>query len=358
LAGWFLSALALLVGLLPWRALAAAGSAVGWFAGSVLRVRREQVEGAMTAAGVESPSREAVAMYDALGRSALEFLWLARRGGDLAPHVTIDPRSAERWRAALAGGRGVVIAASHTGNWDLAACAIAREVELLVVTKHLRVASVDRFWQSTRAGQGVTLAGAEGALARGRAVLRRGGAVAMMIDQAPSSRRHAVPIEFLGRPALADRAPAALAAAARAPLVVAAARRAASGAHLLEVLRVIEPPSSKLARSWIAPATVAAGQALEAFVRAHPDQWLWLHRRWKQPEPDLRTVDAAASRTVDAEASRTNDAEASRTVDAEASRATAIAPAPGVDPATRAATLAPPWSKIRSSSPGEASKVD
>jgi Kdo2-lipid IVA lauroyltransferase/acyltransferase len=334
LAGWLLSALALLVGLLPWRALASLGRAVGWFAGSVLRVRRVQVEEAMTAAGVESAPRTAVAMYDALGRSALEFLWLARRGGELAPHVTMDPRSAARWRAALAAGRGVVIAASHTGNWDLAACAIAREVELLVVTKRLSVASIDRFWQSTRAREGVALAGAEGALARGREVLRRGGAVAMMIDQAPSSRRHAIGIEFLGRPALADRAPAALAAAARSPLVVAAARRAASGTHVLEVLRVIEPPPSMLARSWIAFATASASQALEAFVRAHPDQWLWLHRRWKHPDADLRPG-----------------------TDAEASRTTATAPAPGVDPAVRAATLAPPWSKIRSSSRGEASKA-
>ena len=280
----------------------------------------------MRFARIDSPSRAAGAMYEALGRSALEFLWLAERGAELSRHVAIERASVERWRAAIAGGRGVVIAASHTGNWDLAASAIAHEVELLVVTKHLSVASIDGFWQSTRARQGVTLTGAEGALARGREVLRRGGAVAMMIDQAPSSRRHAVAIDFLGRPALADRAPATLAAAAGSPLVVAAARRTKSGTHLLEVLRVIEPPPSSLARAWIGQATISAAQALEAFVRAHPDQWLWLHRRWKLPEADRR-------------------------------RGAAQTHAPGVDPAARAATLAPPWSKIRSSSPGEASKA-
>jgi KDO2-lipid IV(A) lauroyltransferase len=326
LAGSLLRALAVLVGLLPWRALAMLGRGVGWLAGSVLRIRRAHVEEAMATAGLASPSREAAAMYDALGRSAFEFLWLARRGAELGRHVAMDPDSLAQWRAALSCGRGVVIAASHTGNWDLAACAIAREVELLVVTKHLSVASVDRFWQSARAGQGVTLACPEGALARAREVLRRGGAVAMMIDQAPSTGRHAVRVDFLGRPALADRAPATLAAAMGSPMVVAAARRTKSGTHFLQVLQVIEPPRSALTRSWIAHATVTATQALDAFVRAHPDQWLWLHRRWKQPEPHRR--------------------EGAARVDSL-----------GVDPAERAATLGPPWFKIRSSSPGEASKA-
>jgi KDO2-lipid IV(A) lauroyltransferase len=326
LAGSLLRVLALLVGLLPWGALAALGRAVGWFAGSVLGVRRAHVESAMSAAGVEAPAREAGAMYESLGRSALEFLWVARRAREFAPHVVMDPSSAAPWRAALEGGRGVVIAASHTGNWDLAACAVAGDVELLVVTKHLSAPSIDRFWQSTRARQGVTLTGAEGALSRGREVLRRGGAVAMMIDQAPSSRRHTVAVEFLGQPALAERAPAALAAAAGAPLVVAAARRSASGQHVLHVLQMIEPRGSQPARAWIAEATVAATRSLEAFVRAHPSQWLWLHRRWKQPEPGAASV-AAAARSA------------------------------GVDPAAREATLVPPWSKIRSSSPGEASKA-
>jgi Kdo2-lipid IVA lauroyltransferase/acyltransferase len=279
----------------------------------------------MRTAGVGAPAREAGAMYAALGRSALELLWLAGRGREAASHVTIDTDSAAAWRSALSGGRGVVVAASHTGNWDLAACAIARDVELLVVTKHLSVASLDRFWQVTRARQGVKLTSAQGAIGKAREVLRRGGAAAMMIDQAPSSRRHAVSIDFLGRPALADRAPAALAAAARAPLVVAAARRTTEGAHVLHVLEVIEPPAHA-SPAWIAQATVSAACALEGFVRAYPSQWLWLHRRWKQPGAD-------PGRHCTGEGPR------------------------GVDPAAREATLASPWSKTRSSSPGEPSRA-
>jgi KDO2-lipid IV(A) lauroyltransferase len=260
------------------------GALLGWLAGSVFRIRREHVEDSMRAAGIARPAREARAMYASLGMSALEFLWMAIRGARVLECAGFDPLSRERWNDALEQGRGVVVAASHTGNWDLAACAVAQEVELLVVTKRLRVGWLDRFWQGTRAALGVTLVDADGALGRGRAVLRRGGAVAMMIDQVPLSSRHASRVEFLGRSAATDRAPAALAASARAPLVVIAAWRDPRGRQVLQLLDVLHPPS-RPSPSWVVDATRSATLALDRFVRARPSQWLWLHRRWKPMLP-------------------------------------------------------------------------
>ncbi|HEY3818944.1 MAG TPA: lysophospholipid acyltransferase family protein [Polyangiaceae bacterium] len=256
------------------------GALLGWLAGSVLRIRRGHVEASMRAAGIAGVPAEARAMYASLGASAVEFLWMALRGPTALGRVRFDDASRARWEGALGQGRGVVVAASHTGNWDLAACAVAREVELLVVTKHLRVRWLDRFWQSTRARLGVRLSDADGAIARSRAVLRRGGVVAMMIDQVPLAPSHASPVPFLGRTAATDRAPAALAASARVPLVVAAFRRDEAGAQVLQVLDVVPVPA-RPSRAWVLETTRSATAALDAFVRAHPSQWLWLHRRWK-----------------------------------------------------------------------------
>ena len=264
----------------PWL-LRVAGALLGWLAGSVLRIRRAHVEACMRAANLTDAAAHARAMYASLGASALEFLWMAWAGERALAGARIEEGSRSGWSRALARGQGVVIAASHTGNWDLAACAVAREVELLVVTKHLRIGWLDRFWQRTRAARGVFLADAAGALAQSRRVLRRGGAVAMMIDQAPDTTRHALAAPFLGRTAWVDRAPAALAASTGAALVVAASRRDERGdGHVLHVLDVLVPPA-RPSRGWIDEATVAATRALDAFVRAHPSQWLWLHRRWK-----------------------------------------------------------------------------
>ncbi len=227
-------------------------------------------------------------MYRSLGTSALELLALSTsRGKDIIGRVCVDDDSRCRIAEAVALGRGLVVAGTHTGNWDLVACAMARSVELLVVTKHLRVGSLDRFWQVTRAAHGVVLCDAKGALAQGRRVLARGGAVAMMIDQVPDASHRSISVEFLGRPAITDRAPAALAAAARAPLVLVTSRRDTQGSQRVSVLGVWAPPA-RPSRSWIDEATREATQGLERFVREHPSEWLWLHRRWKRLDSPVR----------------------------------------------------------------------
>jgi KDO2-lipid IV(A) lauroyltransferase len=248
-----------------------------------LRYRRAHVEHAMRRAGITDVGATARSLYRALGISMVEVLSLGASSRATAL-VHIDPASSERWYAARALGRGVVVAGTHTGNWDLAACAIAQETELLVVSKRLSVRWLDRFWQATRALRGVRLAYAKGALAAARRVLRSGGAVVMMLDQVPLADRHGSVVDFLGYPALTDRSPATLAAVGKSPLVVAAARRDALGEQVLHVLEVLLPPE-RAGREWIEAATVTATRALERFVRAHPDQWLWLHRRWAPPRP-------------------------------------------------------------------------
>jgi KDO2-lipid IV(A) lauroyltransferase len=281
-----------LAGRLRWSRLRSVGAIVGWIAGSVLRVRRSHVEQSIRAAGLEGPGRVATEMYRALGTSAVEFLWLSADRGSAASHARFADGSLGLWNDAMAAGRGVVLAASHTGNWDLAACAVAARAPLLVVTKRLSAAGIDRFWQETRERRGVTLSPGEGAMGRASAALRAGGVVAMMIDQVPGSAHGTLTAAFLGRDALVDRAPAVLAARMRAPLLVAAARRDEDGEHVLHVLEVFEPPPRPDA-DWIAYATVGATRALEDFVRAYPSQWLWLHRRWNPPR-----VARAAARTM------------------------------------------------------------
>src|SRR5215472_6043107 len=157
----FLSALAWFVARLPFAWLRGLGALLGWLAGSLLRIRRAHVETAMLAAGVSKPKRTAQAMYANLGAGVAELLWLSRHGPTAlirnpqgfrwgawgerrrSPHrgsiVSIDPASRALIQRARALGRGIVLAASHTGNWELAACTFAQSVELHVVAKELRV---------------------------------------------------------------------------------------------------------------------------------------------------------------------------------------------------------------------------
>lgn len=276
-----LDALAWLVARFPYAWLRAFGALLGFVAGTLLRIRRRHVETSLVRAGLDA--RAASGMYRSLGAGVFELLWLAGRGREpIATIASIDPASRRMLEAARATGRGIVLAATHTGNWDLAACAVASVVPLTVVTKRLSVRSLDAFWHRTRARFGVRLITSDAALSRARRELSAGGAVAMMIDQAPMRRRHGVVGSFLGADAWLDRSPAVLAARTGAPLVVAGSSREPNGHHALSVLLVIEPPVGAGA-AWIEQATRQSANALERFVRDHPESWLWLHRRWKTP---------------------------------------------------------------------------
>lgn len=262
----------------------AIGAVLGWIAGRVLRVRRAHVLESMRAAGVADPERSADAMYRSLGRGLCELLWLAVRRAPRVPFVASDAD-----RAWLDAPSGAVMATAHTGNWDLAACAAAAERPLTVVTKRLSVGFIDRIWQGLRGARGVRLVEAGGAARDLARALGRGERVAMIVDQAPERARATILAPFLGRLARVDLAPALVAARARVPLVAVFARRCEDGTHVLEVAGVCVPPA-RPSRAWAEQAMRQVTAWLDGFVRAHPDQWLWLHRRWKGSLPgDERT---------------------------------------------------------------------
>jgi Kdo2-lipid IVA lauroyltransferase/acyltransferase len=282
-----------LVARLPYRALAPLGTLVGLFVGEVLRVRRAEVVGRLKQTGHAAAS--ARAMYVSLGRGLFELLWAGGRPTRvLGAQVKLGPGAIEALERLE--GRGAVIASAHTGNWDLAACALAERHPILIITKRLKVQALDGLWQGLRRGRGVGLADGRGAVAAARAALDEGRLVAVMIDQAPEGPGRALWHPFLGLPARHDRLAAALAARSGRPLIVAFPRREPDGTHLLDVAEVIEPPGAGAGPAWIDEATRRASAALEAFVRERPEQWLWLHRRWKaKPAPLPRPGAATAN---------------------------------------------------------------
>jgi KDO2-lipid IV(A) lauroyltransferase len=227
-------------------------------------------------------------MYGSLGAGLFELLWLAGRPPEaLAARFTMDPACGDALLRGVARGRGVVVATAHTGNWDLTACAAAQWIEreaggarLHVVTKRLSWRALDRYWQRLRAERGVVLADALGAAAYVRDALSAGDFTAMLIDQVPERGSGVSVAPFLGAPALHDLGPALLAARARVPLLLVLGHREPDGRHRLELAAEIDPEALR-GKGAIERATATMASALEAFVRAHPTQWLWLHRRWK-----------------------------------------------------------------------------
>ncbi|MCC6217523.1 MAG: lysophospholipid acyltransferase family protein [Polyangiaceae bacterium] len=251
---------------------------LGWVVGGVLRVRRRHVEQSVRQAGIADAAGVAKRMYRELARGLLDLLALGlRRSGSPSDLVKLD-ESLVAWLSGHQGG--AVVATAHTAGWDVLACAAAERVELTVVSKRLSVRWLDALWQRLRHDRGVALAHPGAAAHAARAALARGGVVAMMIDQAPERRRGTVVQPFLGRAARIDLAPALLAARARVPLVVVFGRRGRDGVVTGELRGVLCPPA-RGGRAWAEAAMREATRALDRFVRERPEQWLWMHRRWK-----------------------------------------------------------------------------
>lgn len=257
--------------------------------GGVLRVRAAHVLASLERAGIPQARRVARQMYHSLGTGVFELIALAFR-----PRTRARVSGLEAVVAGLratTGSTGLVVATAHTGNWDYTACALAQYVELTVITKRLSVSWLDRWWQDLRARRGIRLVQAGSAARLSFAALRRGAWVVSMIDQAPERPRAVVPVSFLGAMADVDLAPALLAVRARCPMVVAFPRRTEEG-HAVELLGVLAPPPGA-GRAWAEGAMREATRWLEQFVRQHPEQWLWMHRRWKRaaaPDRGSKTV--------------------------------------------------------------------
>lgn len=298
-----LQAISWCVGKLGYRAMGVLGAALGWFVGSVLRIRRRHAEAAMVRAGVPEPRKCVRKVYENLATNVFELLWLAARPGEpQQQRVRIDGWS--RVQRAVDEGRGVIVATAHTGNWDLAACFVAQRMDLTVVTKHLSNKSIDAFWQRLRGARGVRLVDPKGAIESCKNALKQGHSVCFLTDQAPHRASGVETIGFLGAPAEHDAAFAIMAARYRVPIVVALMRRQPDFTHLIEVVDVIEPPqreSQTPMNEWVRCTVVKVSQHVEHFILQYPDQWLWLHRRWRTDKSPSRfnVVSGMLDGTVD-----------------------------------------------------------
>ena len=274
---WFFSRL-------PARWAEAWGAMLGFFAGRVIRLRRRRADAHLARAlhledDPVARTRILRGMYRHLGLCLAEFLRLPTwTRAKIDACIELD--HFERLQSAIAAGRGVIVVTGHFGNWDLLACLSALlGVPLHVVTRELKGRGANRAWMQARERTGLKLHPAAGSAGALLAALRRGEVVAFVIDQ-HMPEKYGVPVPFFGRLASTIDAPAVLASRTGAPVLPAFLFRQGFERHRLwvgEPIALAEGPR----REAIVASTARFSAALEAVVRQHPEQWIWMHRRWK-----------------------------------------------------------------------------
>jgi len=269
------------------RFLLALGEALGsaaWALGLRRRVALEGLRRAFPERTEEERRATARDAYRQLGRSMAEIA-LSRgiRDADLEQLVRFE--GWDRYGSARARGRGVVVAVAHFGNWELLARATARRgVPLTAITRALRGRLNERLLAARREGglRELPDKGSSGAALR---LLRRGETLAVVIDQNMRPSR-GVFVEFFGEPACTTPAAAVLALRTGAPLLAVFPVRGPDGTHRVWVEGPFAPPPGTRGRSAVKALTQEVTRAVERAVRAHPDHWFWVHRRWKTRPPE------------------------------------------------------------------------
>jgi KDO2-lipid IV(A) lauroyltransferase len=228
--------------------------------------------------------RLAQAHYAHLGRLFWEFLWFPWVSD--ARHATLARvENLDGLEAALARGKGVLIVTGHFGNFEVATAAGLASYphaqgRFYFVRRPFKPRWLDdlvtrRF---RRAGFGVLpkRGGLEGILD----VLNAGNLVVFPFDQ-HASRKDGVLVDFLGQPAGTFRSVAVMALSTGAPVVPASSWREPDGQHVLRFEDALSPIEHPDANEAIRLNTRAYNAALERMILRHPEQWWWVHRRWK-----------------------------------------------------------------------------
>ncbi|MFH1845738.1 MAG: lysophospholipid acyltransferase family protein [bacterium] len=274
--------------LFPRSVLLAWGRWLGSVTYGVLRTRRRVVLTNLRAAfGHEKNEQElqqlAFDFYRQLGMTLMEFFTLhSLSREDIRELVTLE--GTEHLESCRELGRGAMLTSGHFGNWELLGAVIAAHgypVHYLI--KSQSNPYVDRMHNDIRARAGI------GVIRQGASVrhlvyaLRRNELVGILGDQ--DAGNQGLFMDFLGQEASVARGPAYMAFRTGCPVIPTAIIRQPDGRHRVIIKPPIQPDPTWNEERAVYELTRAHTAQLEQFIRQFPEQYFWVHRRWKTKSP-------------------------------------------------------------------------
>lgn len=231
-------------------------------------------------------------VFRSVARTVVAFAKFPRiRGEHLERWIRCE--GAEHFEAALRQGRGVLFATAHLGNWELSAFAHALlTAPMNVVVRPLDNPLIDRMVERRRALSGNRIIAKQDFARTILKALQANQAVGILIDQ-NASLDGGVFVDFFGVPACAGAGFAKIAARSGAAVIPGFALWSQEERRYVLRFYPAVPVTGDAERD-----TQALHSRLEEVIRAYPDQWLWLHRRWKTRPPGEPSLYETVPETV------------------------------------------------------------
>jgi KDO2-lipid IV(A) lauroyltransferase len=243
----------------------------------------------LTAAFPEKPPEEIEAIvagvWDNLGRLGAEFahldrIWEHDPAFPEESRIEILPRTHELFAQLRLDGKPALIFAGHLGNWELpAVAAVAHGLDAAILFRRPNSASANRIIEELRAVKMGTLipAGRDAPLKMAEA-LRNGQHVAILVDQYFTN---GVDVTFFGRKTKANPTLARLLRQIECPVHGVRIIRLPGHRFRAELSEEVTPVRDASGLIDVQGTMQTITSVIEGWIREYPDQWLWLHRRWR-----------------------------------------------------------------------------
>ena len=270
-------------GMLPLPVALAIGRGMGWFFGSVIRHHRRDAEEALKRSLPEKSARERrqilERMYLNLGMNVAEDLRLtAASNAYLNNYISWEGDT--HIHQVLAAGKGMLVLTGHMGSWDML-CSIAPKFNYptTIITKNIKNRTINSVWMEIRNRFGLKFLPAHNSYRHCLSALRKNEIVGFAIDQ-NMINSEGIFVDFFGTPACTTPGLAFMSAQSGAAVVPVFMIRREQGRHLVKALPAIPPPPDRKPDT-ILKYTQMYTTVMEDIIRQYPDQWIWIHRRWK-----------------------------------------------------------------------------
>ena len=225
-------------------------------------------------------------VWDNLGRYAVEFAQIDRLSNAdpsrLEDDIFADPATSERFHRLRRDGKPALIFAAHLANWELPALVAARHgLDTAVLFRAPNIRAVGDAVLKIRAGcMGTLVATGLDAPVKLLRMLEADRHVAMLVDQYFVK---GVEVTFFGRRCKANPLIAQLARHVECPILGTRTVRRGDDRNrfTIEMTEAIAPARDPQGLIDIAGTMQVITTVIEGWVREHPEQWLWLHRRWR-----------------------------------------------------------------------------
>ena len=293
-----------ILGLLPRRSSLRVGESIGRlayrFAGGFRRVALRNLEIAFPEKSLEDRESIARGSFENLGRVLGELTQFPKATlASLRDQVVFEFESeanrnapeiarAEKERAK---GRGILLLGPHLGNWEIGVFAYsALQHKLTYLARPLDNPLIEDFTVRLRTRFGNEPIDKNNSVSKTMSILREGGILGVLPD-VNVLPRDGVFVPFFGTLACTTSGVAMIAARTNAMIIpMCCVWDKSSERYRVMYGKIIEHANTGDRHQDIVDTTAAFTTAMEKFIRAYPDQWLWIHKRWKvrpEGEPDL-----------------------------------------------------------------------